>query len=152
MTTTFDAQLLGQTEKAANAILARLLAGPGLTEPQWVTLSLTMNTGGTLSRSELVERVVGALHIDDEQAQARVAELAAAELLEIPVDDRDQVRVTETGRRIYDGIRAETAQVTERLWGDLPADDLATTAHVLDTVLTRARVELSSEVSGLNRR
>jgi DNA-binding MarR family transcriptional regulator len=142
MTTTFDAQLLGQTEKAANAILARLLAGPGLTEPQWVTLTLTMKTGGTLTRSELVERVVDALHIDGAQAQARVAELAAAELLHIPGDDRDPVRVTETGRRIYDGIRAETAKVTERLWGDLPAGDLATAASVLSTVLTRAQAEL----------
>jgi hypothetical protein len=33
-TPTFSAQLLGETEKAANAILDRLLAEPGLSEPQ----------------------------------------------------------------------------------------------------------------------
>jgi hypothetical protein len=44
-TPTFGAQVLGQTEKALNAILARQLAGTGLTEPQWVTLTLTVVSG-----------------------------------------------------------------------------------------------------------
>lgn len=38
--TTFGPQLIGQTEKALDAILRRLLAGTGLTEPEWVTLRI----------------------------------------------------------------------------------------------------------------
>ena len=45
----FNAQLLGQTEKAANAILDRLLAEPRLSEPQWVTLSIAAASGGKTS-------------------------------------------------------------------------------------------------------
>jgi hypothetical protein len=41
-TATFSTQILGQTEKALGAILDRQLAGTGLTEPQWVTLSLAV--------------------------------------------------------------------------------------------------------------
>lgn len=36
---TFGTRLIGQTEKALNAILNRELEGTGVTEPQWVTLS-----------------------------------------------------------------------------------------------------------------
>ncbi len=146
MTTTFDAQLLGQTEKAANAILARLLAGPGLTEPQWVTLTLTINGGGQLDRGGLIERVARALHVSDAEARARVAELAAAEMLHVPESDGAPVTVTDTGQRVYGAVRAEVGEVTQRLWGDLPAEDLTTAGRVLSTVLTRARAELSSEV------
>jgi len=47
-TPTFSTQLVGRTEKTLNAILARLLAGTGLTEPQWVTLTLAVRSGGTI--------------------------------------------------------------------------------------------------------
>jgi hypothetical protein len=88
------------TEKALNAILNRQLAGTGLTEPQWVTLTLTVASGGTLDRDELVARVAGVLKVSEAEAQA-----------------------------------------TQRLWGDLPADDLATAGRVLSIVLARANAE-----------
>ena len=37
----FSTQVIGQAEKTLNAILQRQLAGTGLTEPQWITLTLT---------------------------------------------------------------------------------------------------------------
>ena len=40
MSTPFGPRLIGETEKTLNALLCRLLAGTGLTEPQWVTLRL----------------------------------------------------------------------------------------------------------------
>ena len=88
----------------------------------------------------------GALHINKAQARALVAELAAAELLHVPESDGGPVTVTDTGQRVYRVIRAEVGEVTQRLWGDLPAEDLATAGRVLSTVLTRARAELSSGV------
>lgn len=82
-TPTFNAQLLGQTENAANAILDRLLAEPGLTEPQWVTLTITVMSGGTVDRDELIDRVTGALKVSEAEAQAHINELAVAALLEV---------------------------------------------------------------------
>src|SRR5258707_10439578 len=92
---TFGAPIIGQTEKALNAILARQLAGTGLTEPQWVTLTLTVMSGGTVDRDELTGRVAGALKVSDAQAQARIAELAAAQLLQAPDGEESPVKLTD---------------------------------------------------------
>ncbi|WP_164842402.1 hypothetical protein [Actinoplanes solisilvae] len=45
----FGAQLIGRTEKALNALLERELSGTGLTEPQWVALTLTVGPVGPAS-------------------------------------------------------------------------------------------------------
>ena len=143
-TATFSAQLLGQTEKAANAILDRLLAERGLTEPQWVTLTILAMSNGTLNRGQLIERVTGALKVSKGEGDARITELAAARLIHVPDDDRAPVRLTDTGKQLHTQIRGATAQITERLWGDLPVEDLATAGRVLSTVLARANAELAS--------
>jgi hypothetical protein len=80
------AELLGRTEKALNAILDRELAGTGVTEAQWVTLTLTVMSGGTVERDELVGRVAGGLKIGDAEARARINELGAAQLLQVRAD------------------------------------------------------------------
>ncbi|MDX6701414.1 MAG: hypothetical protein QOF26_1640 [Baekduia sp.] len=139
----FGAPILGQTEKALNAILHRQLEGTGLTEPQWVTLTMTI-TGGAADRDELVGRVAGVLKVGDVDAQARIAELAAAQLLQVPDDEGSPVQVTEAGQHLHGRIRTAVTQITQRLWGDLPAEDLATAGRVLSTVLTRADAELAS--------
>jgi hypothetical protein len=51
--------------------------------------------------------------------------------------------LTDRGQRVHGRVRAATTEITERLWGDLPADDLATAGRVLDTVLARANAELT---------
>src|ERR1700759_4130435 len=93
----FSAQLLGQTEKAANAILDRLLAEPGLTEPQWVTLVITAMDAGALDHGQLADRVADTLKMSRPEAEALVAELASANLVCIP--DADHAAVTLTGPR-----------------------------------------------------
>ncbi len=141
---TFSARLLGQTEKAANAILDRLLAEPGLTEPQWVALTLGVASGGTVERDEFVNRVSGALKIGEARAQSLLAELAVAQLLDVPDDGHAPPKVTDAGQQVYGTIRVRVGEVTDRLWGDVPAEDLATAGRVLSTVLERANAELST--------
>lgn len=144
-TTTFSAQLLGQTEKTLNAILDRLLAGTDLTEPQWVTLTLSMTlaAGDGIERAELVRRVTGAAKFDRAHAEARVSELVAAGLLQ-SAGDGSRVTVTEAGRALFGRVRTAVNEITQRLWGDLPPEDLATAGRVLDTVLARANAELAT--------
>jgi hypothetical protein len=141
---TFSPQVLGQTEKALNAILARQLAGTGLTEPQWVTLALTVVSGGTVDRAELIGRVADGLKVGEGEAQARIAELAGAQLLQATDGEASPVTVTDAGQQLHGRIRTAVTQITERMWGDLPAEDLDTAGRVLSTVLARANAELAA--------
>ena len=139
----FSPQLLGQTEKTLNAILDRQLAGTGLTEPLWVTLTLTVASAGTIDRNQLVTRVADALKISEAEAQARITELAAAQLLHVPDAEGAPVKPTDAGQQLHGRIRAAVTQITQRMWGDLPTEDLATAGRVLSTVLARANAELA---------
>jgi hypothetical protein len=143
-TPAFGAQILGQTEKALNAILDRQLAGTGLTEPDWITLTLTAASGGTLGRDQLASRVAGALRVSPAVAQARIAGLADAQLLQTGGGDEPQVALTDAGQQLHGQIRGAVSEITERMWGDLPAGDLVTAGRVLSVVLARANSELGA--------
>ena len=136
--TAFTPQVLGETEKALNAILLRELGQVGLTEHQWIVLRLTVTAGGEIGRGRLVGRLAGALKVDAVDAQARVDELVASGLLRATAQDAENVAVTAAGTRVHDRIRTETAAITGQLWGDLPDDDLMTTGRTLATILERA--------------
>jgi hypothetical protein len=142
-TPTFGTQIIGQTEKALNAILDRQLAGTSLTEPQWVALSVTVAGGGTVDRDQLIGRLAGALKVNEAEAQALISELAAAQLLQASDGDGSPVTVTDAGQQLHGRIRTAVAHITQRLWGDLPAEDLSTAGRVLSTVLARANAELA---------
>jgi DNA-binding MarR family transcriptional regulator len=142
-TPTFGTQVIGQTEKALNAILDRQLAGTGLSEPQWVTLTLTVASGGTVGRDQLIGRLAGVLKVSEGEAHARITELVAAGLLGAPDGEGSPVRVADAGQQLHGQIRAAVTQITQRLWGDLPDEELATAGRVLSTVLARANAELA---------
>ncbi|MBE1537908.1 helix-turn-helix domain-containing protein [Actinomadura algeriensis] len=144
MTTTtpaFGTALIGQTEKALNAILDRQLTGTGITEPQWVTLTLTVTAGETLDRAELVRRVSGAAQFSRESVADRIAELTASGFLR---EDGGRVQATDEGRARWTRVRTAIGPITEQLFGDLPAEDLATAGRVLSTVLDRAKAVLAT--------
>ena len=140
---TLTPQLLGQAEKTMNAILFQLLAGPGLTEAQWITLTLTAAGGGSTGRGQLAAQVAHALKVSEAQAREHLASLAAAQLLQDPGDDAGPMRFTAAGTEVFGQIRGATAEVVTRLWGDLPAEDLATAGRVLSIITERANAELA---------
>jgi hypothetical protein len=142
-TPTFGTQVIGQTEKALNAILDRQLDGTGLTEPQWVALALAVMSGGTLDREAFSSRVAGALKIPEAESTAVIAGLAAAKLLDVPDVAGAPVRPSDAGGQLHARIRAAVAGITERLWGDLPPEDLTVAGRVLGIVLERANAELA---------
>jgi DNA-binding MarR family transcriptional regulator len=140
-TPTFGTPVIGQTEKALNAILDRQLAGTGLTEPQWVTL--TVASTGTFGRDQLISRMAGVLKVSEAEAQAHITELAAVRLLHAPDGEGSLVKLTDAGQQLQGQIRTAVTQITQRLWGDLPEEDLAATGRVLSTILARANAELA---------
>ena len=136
----FGTQTIGQTEKALNAILDRLLEGSGLSEPQWVALTVTVMSGDEIDRDDLVTRLDASLHRGRETVDGLVGSLVDAGLVE---ERGGKVAAGEQGRELHTRIRGQVQAITSRLWDDLPAEDLEVAGRVLDTVLERARDELA---------
>ena len=141
--TTFTPQVLGETEKALNAILHRQLDGVGLTEHEWIALRLTVTAGGALPRQQLVARLAGALKVRAAVADARVEELVVSGLLQAPGAEGD-VAVTPAGTRVHNDVRGAVSEITRRLWGDLPAEDLDITGRTLALILERANAHYAT--------
>jgi hypothetical protein len=139
---TFSPRVIGQAEKTLNAILGRHLAGTGLTEPQWVILTLAVTSGGTAGCEEFTRMVAGALKISETEARAHVGDMVAAQQLQV-TGEAPAVTVTGAARQLHRLISAAIAEITQRLWGDLPADDLATAGRVLAIITDRANAELA---------
>jgi hypothetical protein len=138
----FSTRVIGQAEKTLGAILGRQLAGTGLTEPQWVILTLAVTSGATAGRDQFTRMVADALKISETQAQARVGDMVTAQQLQI-TGEGSAVTVTGAARQLHSRIRTAITQITQRLWGDLPAEDLATAGRVLAIITERANAELA---------
>lgn len=139
--TPFGTQAIGQTEKALDAILRRQLSGTPLSEPGWVILTLALRDDGRLDAAAFTTHMADMLHVAPPRAEAEIAGLRAAGLL----DAEPAVTVTEAGRALHARIRTATEAITARLWGDLPAEDLATAGRVLAIVHERASRELARQ-------
>jgi len=135
-------RVIGQAEKSLGAILDRQLAGTGLTEPQWVILTLAVTSGGTAGREQFARTAASALKISQTQARALIGELATAQHLLI-TGDPPAVTASGPARQLHHRIRTAIADITQRLWGDLPAGDLATAGRVLAIITDRANAELA---------
>ena len=130
---TLTPRVIGETEKTLNAFLGRLLAGTGVTEPQWVILSVAVTGGGSITP----QQAAFALKITEPQAGDQLHQLTAAGYL------TDGNSVTQRARDLFARVRTATHEITERLWGDLPAEDLATAGRVLSIITERASAELT---------
>jgi hypothetical protein len=135
-------RVIGQAEKTLGAILDRQLAGTGLTEPQWVILTLAVTSGGTAGRDQFTRMVAGALKISETEAGARVGDMVAARQLQI-TGEPPAVTATSAARQLHSRVGAAITGITQRLWGDLPAGDLATAGRVLAIITERANAELA---------
>jgi hypothetical protein len=139
---TFSPRVIGQAEKTLNAILARQLAGTGLTEPQWVILTLAVTSGGTAGHEQFTRMVADALKISETEARARIGDMVTAQQLQI-TGEAPAVTAAGPARQLHSRIRTAIAGITQRLWGDLPAEDLATAGRVLAIITDRADAELA---------
>ena len=139
---TLSTRVIGQAEKTLEAILGRQLAGTGLTEPRWVILTLAVAGGGTAGRDQFTRRVADALKISETEARAHIAGMVTARQLQVTGDAR-AVTATRAAHQLHSRILTAIAGITQRLWGDLPAGDLATAGRVLAIITERANAELA---------
>lgn len=139
----FSPRLIGQTEKALNAILARELDGTGLSEPGWVLLKLVEARGGRFGRQELVEQAQATAKFDRQLTEAEIESLLWADLL---AADGSEVVLTDDARALQNRVSSNVDEITARLWGDLSDADLATAGRLLATILGRADEELGYSI------
>jgi hypothetical protein len=123
----FGPQLIGQTEKALNALLQTVLAGRDLTEREWVTLRLASQFDGA---GDLDALVVERLH--DPDAGRLTAALRDRGLLA-------DTALTPAGGALVAEIGQEIAVLTAPLWREIEDEDAEAATRVLNTVLERSR-------------
>ncbi|MGI5403511.1 MarR family winged helix-turn-helix transcriptional regulator [Streptomyces sp. CA-135486] len=140
---TLNGQVIGQAHYATRALLETVLAPTGTTFNQSVALNAVADGGEAVERGALVARMTGALKIDESAVQATIRELAESKLLESLPGDASRLRLTEAGRTLNGQIRAAVAEITERLYGGLPAEDLQTAGRLLALVTARANAALA---------
>ena len=136
---TLNGQVIGQAERATRAVLEVLLAETDTTFTNWVALNLVA-THGTVTVDSLVEQLVTGLRITDAAARRSIDDLVSSALMTIA----GTVRLTTGGRGRYQRISDGVADITRRLYHDLPHDDLVVARRVLETLTERARAELAN--------
>ncbi len=122
---------------ATRGLLDSVLDQAGLTFTEHVTLRAV--AAGAATPDEVATALGAGRPGVPTAADLRTAlgELATAGLL-APDTDPARLRVTGRGQDLLARITAATDEIGDRLFGDIPADELATTRRVLDLVLSRA--------------
>ena len=132
-------QHIGEAENAIRAVLDALLAETRTTFHQWVALRFLAATDSGLARDQLVARMTSGLKVEPSSVLAAIGQLEAEELVTVA----DVVALTDTGRARHRRIQDGVDQITRRLYGDLPVDDLVATRRVLAIVTERANSVLA---------
>ncbi|MFI6150359.1 MarR family transcriptional regulator [Streptomyces sp. NPDC051109] len=147
MTTTAsfaDARALGLAHYAARGVLEHVLARHGITFQQQIALRAAITADTPKAAEDLVVEVQGSLKADPADIRATLDELLAKQLL---VVDGAHLRPTDAGRELIAVVGAETAPISARIWGGIPAADLAAAGRVLSLVTERANAELAAQTA-----
>ncbi|MFD7698572.1 MarR family transcriptional regulator [Streptomyces caelestis] len=136
-----DTRALGLAHYAARGVLEHFLARHGLTFQQQITLRAVVAADTPWTPDGLVARVRGDLKADPADIRAALGVLLERRLL---VADGAHLRATDAGRELTAAVGAESAPVTARIWGGIPAEDLAAAGRVLALVTERADAELAA--------
>ncbi|MYW32671.1 MarR family transcriptional regulator [Streptomyces sp. SID2119] len=135
------ARELGLAHYAARGVLEYVLARHGATFAQQIALRAAISADAPQTPDGLVAQVQGSLKADPAGIRSVLDELLAKELL---VADGEHLRPTEAGRELHAAVAAETAPISARVWGGIPAEDLAAAGRVLALVTERADAELAA--------
>ncbi len=123
---------------AARGILEHVLARHGITFQQQITLRTAITADAPLTPDDLVTQVQGSLKADPADIRTTVDELLAKQLL---VADGAHLHPTDAGRELIAAAGAKSAPISARIWGGIPAEDLAAAGRVLALVTERANME-----------
>ncbi|MFC8589810.1 MarR family transcriptional regulator [Streptomyces atroolivaceus] len=136
-----DARVLGLAHYAARGVLEHALARHGATFQQQIALRAAVTADAPQTADDLITQVRGFLKADPAGIRVTLDELLAEQLL---VEDGAHLRPTAAGRELLAAVAEETAPVSTRIWGGIPAEDLAAAGRVLALVTERADAELAA--------
>ncbi|MFC7898063.1 MarR family transcriptional regulator [Streptomyces sp. NPDC057381] len=136
-----DARALALAHYAARSVLEHVLARYGATFQQQVALRAAITTETPQTSDDLITQVQGSLKADPADIRATLDELLAKQLL---IADGAHLRPTDAGRELLTATGAETAPISARIWGGIPAEDLTAAGRVLALVTERANAELAA--------
>ncbi|MGW2707051.1 MarR family transcriptional regulator [Streptomyces sp. NPDC001340] len=140
---TVNGRVIALTHYAARALLEGVLVRHGATFHQSVTLRAVVVAGESVGRDELVADVTGSLKTGESVVRGVIEEMTAAKLLEADPAETSRVRLTDSGRDLYESTTAETAEISARLYAGIPDEDLAIAGRVLNLITKRANAELA---------
>ena len=140
-TPTLTGQDIGAASRATGALLQRLLSGTGTEFTGWVMLNALATNGSSLDREVLVKRVVNGLKIDATEAVDALDKIVHSGLVTVV---NGAVALTPAGTGQFEEIRDGVVAIAQRLYGDLPAEDLAVAHRILVEVTERANAELAA--------
>ncbi|MDH6705675.1 hypothetical protein P3T27_002397 [Kitasatospora sp. MAA19] len=135
-----DARALGLAHYAARGVLEHVLARHAVTFQQQVVLRAAVTADAPQTSDDLVTQVRGSLKTGPDDIRATFDELLAKQLL---VADGAHLRPTDAGRALIAAVGTETGPISARIWGGIPAEDLAAAGRVLALVTERANAELA---------
>ncbi|MFJ2952124.1 MarR family transcriptional regulator [Streptomyces sp. NPDC087226] len=141
MTTIADSRTLGLAHYAARGVLEHVLALHGTTFQQQVALRAAVGADAPRTRDELEGQVRDSLKADPAAVRATIDELLDRRLL---VMDGAHLGPTDAGRQLLSSVGTRTAPISARIWGGIPAEDLAAAGRVLALVTERANAELAA--------
>ncbi|MEU5909948.1 MarR family winged helix-turn-helix transcriptional regulator [Micromonospora sp. NPDC047527] len=159
-TPTLNGQVIGQAHYATRALLERAVAPLGLTFGQ--VLALNVLADGAVERTRIVHRITSTLKIDESAVHEVIAHLVDEGLARVdggPSTGVDglarvdaglstgadaRVRLTDAGHVTQRRVSAAVADITARLYGDIPADEASAAARVLTLVTQRANADLAA--------
>ncbi|MFB7114140.1 MarR family transcriptional regulator [Streptomyces sp. NPDC056291] len=136
-----DARALGLAHYAARGVLEQVLTRHGITFQQQIALRAAVTADAPQTPDDLATRVQGSLKADPADVRATLDELLDRQLL---VTDGAHLRPTDAGRELLAAVGAETAPLTARIWGGIPAEELAAAGRVLALVTEHANTELAA--------
>jgi DNA-binding MarR family transcriptional regulator len=136
-----NARDLALAHYAARGVLENVLARHGATFQQQVALRAAITSDGPQTPDDLLAQVQESLKADPADIRATLDELRAEQLL---VADGTHLRPTDAGRELLAAVGAETTPISARIWGEIPAEDLAAAGRVLALVTERANAELAA--------
>src|SRR5580704_14009954 len=117
------------------SLLAGVLARQRTSRPTYLALQRLNALGGHATRDAYERDLSEWLGLDGPGAQALAGELLEKKLA--AADDHD-IRFTEQGRALREGILTEGAQITGALLTGLDAEDVEGTIRTLQAITTRA--------------
>ncbi|OIJ88023.1 MarR family transcriptional regulator [Streptomyces monashensis] len=136
-----NARDLALAHYAARGVLEHVLTRHGITFQQQIALRTALTADTPQTPDDLVAQIQDSLKTDPADIRTTLDALLAKQLLDT---DGPHLRPTDAGRKLIAAVGAETAPVSARIWGGIPAADLTAAGRVLALVTERANAELAA--------